>query len=101
MTYQRNVILNSYSAYLVNETNAPLWLNLNIKKGMIYYLYVYLFYQLNSGALISRLRKHFRDGEGVYDVHFESPNEVLTADFNSALRLWDLRYNYSAFIQMM
>jgi len=48
-------------------------------------------YDLTTGALISRLRKHFRDGEGVYDVHFESPNEVLTADFNSALRLWDLR----------
>jgi len=48
-------------------------------------------YDLSTGALISRLRKHFRDGEGVYDVHFESPNEVLTADFNSALRLWDLR----------
>lgn len=44
-----------------------------------------------SGALLCPLRKEFRDGEGVYDVHFESPNEVLTADFNSALRLWDVR----------
>jgi len=48
-------------------------------------------YDLSTGALISPLRKHFREGEGVYDIHFESPNEVLTADFNSALRLWDLR----------
>jgi hypothetical protein len=44
-----------------------------------------------SGALICPLRDNFRDGEGVYDMHFESPNELLTGDFNSALRLWDLR----------
>lgn len=37
------------------------------------------------------MREYFRSGEGVYDVRFESPNEVLTADFNSALRLWDVR----------
>ncbi|KAK4002433.1 F-box/WD repeat-containing protein 4 [Daphnia magna] len=48
-------------------------------------------FDLTTGALICPLRRHFRVGEGVYDVHFESPNEVLTGDFNSALRLWDLR----------
>lgn len=50
-----------------------------------------LIYFFLSGALICHLRQHFRDGEGVYDIHFESPNELLTGDFNSALRLWDLR----------
>ena len=42
--------------------------------------------------MMCALRKEFRDGEGVYDVHFESPNQLLTADFNTALRLWDVRY---------
>ncbi|XP_046649980.1 F-box/WD repeat-containing protein 4-like isoform X2 [Daphnia pulicaria] len=48
-------------------------------------------FDLATGALICPLRDNFRDGEGVYDMHFESPNELLTGDFNSALRLWDLR----------
>ena len=50
------------------------------------------FFAHSSGSLICPLRRHFLDGEGVYDVHFESPNELLTGDFNSALRLWDLRW---------
>jgi len=48
-------------------------------------------HDLATGSRLCALRKNFRDGEGVYDVHFESQHEVLTADFNSNLRLWDIR----------
>ena len=60
--------------------------------GMDIIIIIIIIICVYRGKEVVKLQQSLRVGAGVLDIHWESPNELLTGGYDTYLRLWDIRY---------